>query len=154
MSTIENIIKNCKENFNLNVDSAQKTEYQRFLRRQLEHNPVYLNDKLLLFSYLTGRTAITINRNNYKKRIGRYKNKRLKPVKARIDDLELLSTKFLGAFDKEYRTDLQLYHLYGRAHAIRGGGWAELFNELGKDKEIQKYFRKRISYKDVMQERV
>lgn len=147
--TVYNMFKNSREKL---IKDAQG----RFskLRKQLDPHSRDLGDKLLLFSYLIGRTAITVNERGYKKAIGRYRNKKLKPVKERAEDLELLSTKFLGAFDKEYRTDVQLYRLYGRIHTKRGGGWGESINELGRNKQVKKYFGRRISYEDVMQERV
>ena len=123
-----------------------------------------LVDKSFLFSISIGETAIIINFKGTEKRIGRYKNGELKPIKERADDLVLLSQKSIGGFQyEENRTDYRLYQLFHRQHTRMGRptfnntyqSWQGLIDELGQYKEVKNYFGRVISYiEDVSQRKI
>ena len=181
MPDLEKVLETYEEQFGFSTDRL-KSKYIGFLERQLESHPEYdleykrvkgkgqgataypwLNlmiDKLLLFSYMIGEAPILASIGN-KRRIGRDKKGKLKPIKERALDLRFLSGKSLGenTKHKKNRTDIRLYRMYCRqvnrkykpAYENHHQSWRSIIDELGQDPEVMKYFGRPAFYeRDVM----
>lgn len=176
-NTISDMIRACEENYGLEVSDNNRNKYVGFLERQLKSHPEYdlnlrtphpnkkifsylnlMRDKLLLFSYLIGETSIVAG---YK---GHTEERRVRS----IDDLYLLRPSELGgtiggdlegiersrkmALRQTDRNLLSLYWLFRINHSNYKHfwpSWGNMIDELGKDKEVIKYFKQKITYKMV-----
>ena len=171
VKTIDDVVNFCEEKYALKITRGNRRTYKNFLERFLEKQKYDLNfktsnkpnagypyfrltaDVLLLFSYMTGKTEIEA---------GIVGNSCKKQIKS-VEDLYLLRLAETGASGKnhikEKRTDQRLFRLIGRINGrkhvdyiryhIEMPGWNELIDELGKDKNVKKYFGQQITYKMV-----
>jgi len=161
--TLDWIIDFCEENFEF--DGGDRVKYKAFLQRQVDKHSYDLNkghfasktkistgyffrdilrDKLLLFSYMIGETAVYFNDGSSRK-IGKDENDSLKDVEERIKDFKLLSD---GKGGRDHnKDDKQLHNLTKRLGTKSPYG--TFVNELCLDIGVMDYYDGHVlCYKD------
>ena len=108
-------------------------------------------DKLLLFSYLTGKKEINHSTmRNYKIEVDPMVIEKESDLYA----LRLFEMGFSSERSKTKRTDETLFRLAGRIQSlhrrqITSQGWGKTISEILADEEVVKYFDKTLSYDNV-----
>ena len=176
--SLESVLEHFKNKYALDLDGTNRSFYLSFLQRQeareksmhTDYNlesrrsdnrrvgKPYFNvmvDKLLLFSYLTGKMEIIAGYND---------NAEIKRIES-INNLYLLRPAEIGRQTRqnedfsyrmptEKRTDLVLYHLISRIisrkQRSKTQNWPEMINELAEDEGVIDHFGQKINYQMVL----